>query len=807
MQDLRLAFRTLRRRPAFSAIAIATLALGIGANVAVFTVLRAVLLAPLPYADPERIVILNEQLPEFPALSVTRYNYEAWRDRATSFSGIAAFRPTSLTLSGIGEAQRVPAKMITASLLPLLGVTPAEGRGFKTSDDRPGAEAVAIVSAGFAARTYPGGGTVGRGLRLDGRPYTIVGVLPSRFELFQDADVYVPFWPWASTLPEDRGWHPGIIPIARLRPGVTIAQARTEMTAIAAQLAREFPDSNLNTGAIVTEARDLLVQNVRPALLLLTGAVALVLLIACANVANLLLARAVDRQKELSVRMALGAGRLRLLRQLLVESLVLASAGGAAGLLIAFWGVSSFLSALAGPSLPRAHQIEVEWQVALFAAGLSLLTGVLFGLAPALHATRTDIREALSQEGRGGTSGASQRRLRSLLVVGEVGLALVLLVTAGLLLRSFSALTRNDPGFDPARLFVVNLPLSPQAYGDPAVRAAWAERLLARVQSLPSVTGAGLTTYLPMAGSGTSLHFNRSELPPKGPDDYIVAGFRAVSGDYLRTLGVRLRRGRLLDNRDQPDSPPVVVINESMARHYFPDRDPIGQRIQLGTEPDPEQPYLRVVGVVGDIKQAYEAEGKAEMFTSYVQMGDPILTGVYLNTALVVRTAGDPAQIASAVRAAVHDVDPEQPLVNPRTMASAMAGTVAQPRFQMTLLMLFGCLAVALAAIGVYSVMAWTVSQRTPEIGVRMAMGATPGRVVAMVVWQGAQLALAGVALGIIAAVLAAGAMQALLSDIGRLDVVTFAGAAAVLALAALAASYLPARRAARLSPLDALGR
>jgi putative ABC transport system permease protein len=809
MHDLRLAFRNLIRRPALSVIAVLTLALGIGANAAVFSVSNAVLLSPLPYVEPENVVVLTERTPEFPSVSVTRTNYEDWRTRAKSFSAMAAFRPTTMTLIAgppFAEPERIPVKMITSTLLPLLGVSIENGRNIADADDRAGAEGVAILSAGFARRRFAAEDVVGRILQLDNQAYTVIGVLPSRFELFQPADVYVPFWPWAATLPDDRGWHPGIFPVARLNSGVSVDEARIEMDAVALQLEAQYPESNRNVRVLVTRAQDLLVQNVRPALLMLTGAVVLVLLIACANVANLLLARAVHRQKEIAVRVALGAGRVRIVRQLIIESLVLACVGGAAGLLLAAWGVSLLTSSTAG-ALPRAQNIAVEWRVALFALGLTVFTGIVFGLIPALQATRLDIRKSLNEEGRSGSGGARHRSMRKALVVAEIGLALVLLVGAGLLLRSFSVLTRVSPGFNPEGLLVVNLPLSPRTYGDNATRTATIDRIVERVRALPGVQAAALTTTLPMAGAGATIHFNKAAYPPKGPDDYVMAGLRAVTPGYLPSLGAPLIRGRMLSERDREGAPRVVVINESLARQHFPDRDPLGERLQLGTEPSPIDPTMEVVGVVGDVKQAFDAGFKAEMFVPYGQHPDPILEGMYLHTALVVRTAGAPELAASSVRAVIHDIDPTQPLVNVRTMKSAMAGTVAQPRLQMALLMIFGSVAVTLAAVGVYGVMAYTVSQRTAEIGVRIAVGASPPRVVAMVVWQGAQLALAGMALGLIAAALAAGAMQSLLFDVAGLDPLTFAVAPLILGAAALLASYIPARRAARISPLRALSR
>jgi putative ABC transport system permease protein len=806
MQDIRLAVRHLLARPSFSVVAILTLALGIGANTAVFTVFNAVLLAPLPYAQPDRVVILNETSPQLPNASVTRFNYDDWRARAKSFSAMGAFRATAMTITGSGDPERVPAKMMTANLLPLLGVAVEQGRGFAEAEDHAGAEGVALVSAALARRRFPAG-AVGQSLLLDNRPYTVIGVMPARFELFQPADIYVPFGPWAATLPNDRGWHPGIFPIARLADGVTIDQARVELDAISKQLEVEFADSNTKVRALITRAQDQLVQNIRPALLMLLGAVALVLLIACANVANLLLARAVGRQKEIAVRVAIGAGRGRIVRQLVIESVVLACIGGAAGLLLATWGVSL----LTGPALagvPRVQAIAVDWPIALFALALSLITGVVFGLVPALQAVRFDLRESLNEESRGGSSSARHARLRSTLVVMEVALALVLLVGAGLLLKSFASLTGVSPGFNPERLLVINLPLSPRVYGDNVVRSAAVERIVERVSALPGVEHASITTMVPMGGAGATIHFNRAAFPPKGPEDYVMAGYRAVTPGYLATLGVPLKQGRLLESRDRDGAPPVVVINESMARQYFPGLEPLGQRMQIGTEPDPNFYTMEVVGVVGDVKQSFEAGSKAEFFVPYAQFPDPVLTGMYLNVALVVRTQGDPAAITPSVRAALREVDASQPLVNVRTMETAMAGSVAQPRLQMVLLLIFAGVAVTLAVVGVYGVMAYTVSQRVAEIGVRMAMGASPSQVVSMVVWQGARLALAGIALGLVGAAFAARAVQSLLFVGARgFDPIPFVAASAVLAAAAMLASYIPARRAARVAPITALGR
>ncbi len=808
MRDLRLALRNLRTRPGVSAIALITLTLGIGATTAVFTVLHAVVLAPLPYTDPERVVILNERTAQVPQLSVTRDNYNAWRDRARSFTAMGAFRPTSMTLSGAGEPERLPVTMISATLLPLLGVRIDEGRTFSDADDLPGAQGVALVSAGFAARRFAEGRLLGRVVQLDQQPYVIVGILPEGFELFQSAELYLPFGPWADTLTDDRGWHPGIYPVARLKEGVSLTQARMDMDAIARDLEQEFPDSNAGSRILVNRVQDQVVQNVRPALLMLSAAVFLVLLIACANVANLLLASAVGRQKEIALRIALGASRGRIVRQLVAESLLLSAIGGAGGLLLAWWGVT-FLELTGAPAaaLPRASRIGVDWTVAWFAVGLSMATGLVFGLVPALHATAVDIQGSLQEDGRGVSASRRHRRMRASLVVAEIALALVLLVGAGQALRSFDAMTSAPPGFDLANLLLVNLPLSPLGYEHHDDRTAAVERSVERIGALPGVESAAITTTLPMAGAGPSIHFNRVAQPPQSPADYVMAGYRAVTPDYLPTLRVPLLRGRGLAASDTREAPPVVVINESMARQFFPGSDPLGQRIQLGTEPSEEDPTLEVVGVVGDTKQSFQIGAKPEMFVPYGQEADEILAGIYRNTALVVRTTQDPGTIVQAVRAALGKIDPAQPLVSVRTMETAVAGSVAQPHLQMVLLIIFAVLAVALAVVGVYGVMAYAVSQRIPEIRIRMAVGASPNRVVRMVVLEGARLAGTGLALGLVASVFAARTLQQLVFKMHDLDPLTFVLAPLALGAAALAASGIPALRAARVSPFLAIHR
>jgi putative ABC transport system permease protein len=808
MQDVRTALRTLMAQPAFTLVAVLTLALGIGANTAVYTVVHGVLLDPLPYDDPDEVMVLNEVSPQFPApISVSWQNYVDWRDRARSFETVAAFRTTQMTLTGSGDAERLPARMVTATLLPMLSVEMSLGRALSAADDKPGAPGVVLLSHALWARKFSTDPTIlGRGIQLDKQSYLVIGVLPAGFELFQPADVYVPMGPWAATLPDDRGWHPGILPVARLREDVSLDVARAEMDAIAAQLEAAYPQFNRGVRARVTPLRDLLVQNVRPALLVLLGAVSLVLLIACANVANLVLARAVGRQKEMAVRTALGGSRARIVRQLLIESIVLGCLGGAAGVLVAAWSVSLLMSTVTG--LPRAAGVAIDVPVLLFAVAVSIATGVLFGVVPALQATRFDIREALNEEGRGSSAGgARHHRLRGALVVAEIALALILLIGAGLMLRSFATLQRVDTGFDVSRLLVINLPLSPVTYRDDAVRTQLVERVLASVRSLPGIKAASMATTLPMSGGGAVIHFNIAGSPPKGPEEYKLAGYRVVTPGYFETLGIPLRRGRTFSDRDREGSLPVALINESMARQYFPNVDPLGQRLAIGTEPDPESQYLQIVGVVADVKQSFEAGANAEYYVPYALYPDPALAGLYRNLSLVMRTDGEPTALVPSVRAALHEIDADQPLVNVRTMESAIGDTVAQPRLQALLLVIFASVAVALSIIGVYGVMAYTVSQRTQEIGVRVALGASQSDVVRLVVGHGFKLAGAGVAIGLLGAAAASVALQSMLFETSGLDLVTFVAAALLLGGAAVVASYLPARRAAKVMPSVALSR
>ncbi len=798
--------RSLLNQPALTAVAILTLALGVGGNAAMFSVVNAVLLRPLPFQHPDDIVALTERAAKFGILSASWQNYADWRDQNDVFTALAAYRPLNVTLTGGDQPERVPAKMLTAAMLPLLGVQPALGRAFSAAEDRPGGPPVALISQGLWARRFASSPTVlGQGLIVDDKPRTIVGVLPASFQLVQPADVYVPMGPWAATLPDDRSWHPGIFPVGRLKPGVSLERARGEMEAIGARLAKQYAATNIALGVNVTPLQQQIVQNVRPALLMLLGAVGLVLLIACANVANLLLARSVDRRREFAVRAALGASRWDIVRQLLAENLVLAILGGLLGLVLASWMVSSLVT-LAGTSLPAAARVEVDWPVFLFSLAVSMASGLLFGLAPALTASRLDLREALNEESRGAASSGSGRRLRAVLVVSEVALATILLVGAGLLLRSFTRLQAVSPGFDSTGLLVADLPLSPASYAGDDERARFAENLLRRVAALPGVTSAGTTTTPPMTGGGATLHFNIYGRPPKGPDDYVLAGYRAVSPGYLETLGVPLERGRRVTERDRRGTAPVVVINRAMASRFFEGRDPIGQRVQVGATPDETVPWMEIVGVVGDVRQSFDADAQAEMYVPYLQGApDPVLGGLFRNISIVIRSAGDPAQATGGLRQALAAIDRNQPVVRVRTMDEAIRATVAAPRFRTTLVALFALVALVLAAIGVYGVMAYSISQRRQEIGVRMAMGADAADVRRLVLGEGLRLAAAGTVAGLAGGFGVARVIATFLFDTAPADPLTFLATPLVLGATALAASYIPARRAMRVDPMVAL--
>jgi putative ABC transport system permease protein len=801
IQDLRYGMRTLRKNPGFTAIAVLTLALGIGANTAIFSVVNGVLLRPLPFRDPARLVLIAEKSP-FPVISTSRENYLDWRDQSHSFEAMEATRSGSITLTGAGEPERLNVRMATAGLFPMLGINAQIGRTFLAGEDRVGGSPVALLSYGLWQRRFGGSrDIIGKTINLDLQPYTVVGILPNGFQILQPADVYLPFMPWAKTLPDDRNWHPGIIPIARLKRGVSREQARVEMVGITKRLEQQYPDYNTGTSADVVGLQDQIVQNSRPALLLLLGAVSFVLLIACANVANLLLARAASRGREVAIRTAMGASRGRVVRQLLTESVLLSLAGGLLGVIVA-WAAIGLLPKIAADSIPPGAPIGLDPWVLAFTALVSLFTGLLFGIVPALRTAKLDLREALNEGSRGSTAGPGQHLLRGALVAMEIALAMLLLVGSGLLLRSFSRLQEVPPGFQPDHLLVADIPLSPTAYAKPQDRYQFFDRLVERVKALPGVRSAAAASFLPVSGGGSIIHFNITGRPPKSPHEFVAAGYRTITPNYLETLGVPLLQGRLFTRADNEKSPAVVVINATMARTFFQNENPLGKRLQLGALPDQEVPTMEIVGVVGDVHFGLGTDPQAEMYLPYRQ-ADLILPVFQLS--LVMRTAGDPSLQTSALRSALAEIDPNQPLVKVRTMEENMATTVAQPRFRTWLIGILALLALVLAAVGVYGVMSYTVTQRTSEIGVRVALGAQPRDVFRIIVGQGLRLAFFGVGVGLVAALVLTRLLQSFLFGISAYDPPTFIAVSALLTLVAVAASYFPARRATRVDPMIAL--
>jgi len=806
MRDLRFAARALWRQPGFTAVAILTLALGIGATTAIFTVVDTVLLRPLPFPDAGRIVLLRERAPNFPnPISLSVLNYPDVRDQASKMGRIGAFRNLTMILTGGGEPVRLDAKMLSADVFDTLGVSPALGRAFGADDDKAGATPVAIVSDYLWKSRFGGASDVlGKPLQLDGRPVVIVGVMPPAFRLFQPADVYVPLWPWLSQQPRDRTWHPGLLGLARLDEGASLETAQSELDRIGAQLEQAYPDSNLNVRFLATPAQALMVQGVRDALLMLLGAVGGVLLIACLNVAGLQIARGVSRQREFAVRAALGGGTWPIARHVLAESLLLGVAGSVGGVLFAF-NLLPVLLSLVGPALPRAEEVAIDGRVLAFALFVGLFTPAVSGLLPAIAATRVDVRDALSEGGRAASGGRRHRRARSVLVVVEVALTLALLVGAGLLLRSFARLQNVAPGFDPGRLLVADVPLSPRTYGANDRRQAAVDQLVARAASLPGATGAAVTTTLPVSGPGASIHFNIQGRPPKSARDWIIANHRAVSNGYLPLMGIPVVRGRGFTPQDRQGAPPVAVVNEAFARQFFPGGDAVGQRFSWGTEYDGSLPWIEIVGIAGNVLQAPDADAKAEAYVPYEQYPDDFFAPMYRNLKLVVRTATDSAPLASPLRQMVHALDADQPVVNVRTMAAVMDVAVAQPKFRTWLLGAFAGVALLLAAVGLYGLIAHGVAQRQREFGVRLALGAAPASVLMLVVREGMGLAAAGLATGALVSMAAVRVLRTVLFTVTPWDPVAWVLAAAALGLAALAATWIPARRAVRVDPAAAL--
>ena len=803
-QNFRFALRRLRKNPGFTVVAVLTLALGIGANSAMFSIVNAVLLRPLPYRDPQKLMLLAERWPQFPRLSLSYLNFKDWRDQSHSFEAVGAVRNNVMTMTGGAEAERLPSQNVTANLFDLLGIKPELGRTFSDAEDKPGAPPVAVISHSLWERRFSSSPSVlSQTITLDNQNYSIIGVMPPRFEILQqEADVILPFEPWARTLPDDRSWHPGILPIARLKPGVSLEQARSEIAVIAKRLEEQYPDTNTNVTSLVDPMLEQIVQNVHTALWVLIGAVGVVLLIACANVANLLLVRATGRRREMAVCIALGARPFDIIRQLLAESILVAVAGGALGLALA-WAAVPLLVRLAGSSLPRSNSVSIDLGVLGFTALIAFVAGILFGLAPARHTWNIDLRETLNETSRGGAVRAVLRT-RAALVVSEIALAMLLLVGAGLLFKSFERLSRISPGFSTDHILVANIVRSPTAYSDRNVRLDFFDRLFEQISALPGVRSVGAASFLPVTGAGPALHFNIQGRPPRSPQEYTIASYRAVSVGYLKTLGLPLIAGRWIEDHDREGAPAVVVVNSSFARTYFPNQSPLGQHLQVGAmpNPDPRVPWMEIVGIVADVKQSLASESSTEMYVPFRQ-ADQVLP--VLTMSLVVRTAGDPMAQTNSIRSVVHNIDANQPVTAIRSMDENVAQSVSAPRFRTVLLSVFAGIALVLAAVGIFGVMAYSVAQRTRELGLRIALGASRGRVLQLVLAHGVRLTLVGVGIGLVATFLLTRYVSSLLFNVPPYDPMTLFGVVAALIVISLCACYLPARRATLVDPIVAL--
>jgi putative ABC transport system permease protein len=798
VRDLRQSLRAIVRRPAATLIALLTLSIGIGANAAIFTVLNAVLLRPLPYRNAEGLVCLfasetrrgEQRNPTSPA------DFLEWKKASRSLDGLTAAHPWSPVLTGRGHAEELPALKASPSLFDLLGVEPAMGRVFHESED----EAQVVLSHALWQRRFGGDpAVIGQSLALDGRSYRIAAVMPPGFR-------FPPFWAtgaelWAPLVftPEQQASHSHFLRVfGRLHAGATLEQAQAELGVVGHRLASEWPEHNAGITVNVEALQEPVVSRVRPALLVLAGAVTLVLLIACANVTSLLLAQGLSREKEVALRAALGATRGRLVRQWLTESLALAFLGGLGGLLLARWGVV-ILRALAPDSLPRVDEIAVDGRVLVFTIVVSAVTGILFGLLPALRASRSELVTSLKQ-GERGTSGGRQR-WHDALVVAEFALAVILLVGAGLLMKSFLLLQAPRAGFRSDRLLTVTLSLSGSPWAEPARRPAFFREVVERVRALPGVDGAGFVNHLPIAGDTWGTSFTVEGRPDPVPGEAPQAVMRTVSPDYLDAMGIPVIRGRGFTVADRADATRVVLVNQTLARRLWGEADPVGARVRRGG-PESTEPWLQVAGVVGDALQSSVAEPvRPELLFPYAQ--DPV--GWFKSTTLVVHTPAEPRALAASIQQQVWALGPELPVTRLRTMREILAESIGQDRFNTLLLGLLAAVAVLLAAVGIYGMMAYSVGSRSREIGLRMALGARAGEVLAMVMGQGLRLSLLGAALGLAGALALSRVLVRLLHGVSPTDPWTFAAVAGLLMAVSALASFLPARRAARVDPLVAL--
>ena len=783
-------------KPGFAAVAVLTIALGIGANSTIFSFVNGILLRPLPYQQPERLVLLDETALKrgVASMGVSFPNFLDWREQNHVFENIAAYQDSRFTLTGDGEPERLQGAVISQGTFETLGVAPILGRTFLAEEDRPQQDTVAILSYGLWQRRFGSNPKIiGQTINLNNRQHTIVGVMPPGFRFPEVAEVWVPLA--LDTQMWTRTDH-GLVSVARLKPGVTLEQAQAEMDSIALNIEKQNPVTNEGLGVKLSGMREALVGDYQKALIILLGVVGFVLLIACANVANLLLARASARRKEIAVRAALGASQWRIFRQLLTESLLLGVLGGALGLVLALWGLDLLLAAIP-VEIPFWMKFSMDGRVLAFTVGISLLTGLIFGVAPALQASRPNLNETLKDGGRTGAS-TDRHRLRSLLVVAEVALSLVLLVGAGLMMRSFLRLQHVNSGLNPENVLTMEVILPRAKYKEPEQTSAFFHQLMERVGSLPGVVAAGAASNLPLSGSlwGRSLTVEGRPVLSVGQAPMI--NHCVITPNYFRAMGIPLLMGRDFGEEDKRDATQVTIIDERLAHEYWPNESPLGKRIRLGP-PEDNEPWHTIIGVVGAVRhERLNAVTRMTVYMPYQQVPDRGMT-------LTIRAATPPEALTAAVRNQVQELDRDQPVTNVRTMTEVIARSVWQSRLYTILFGAFAAVALILASVGIYGVMAYSVTQRTHEIGIRMALGAQTRDVLKMVVGQGMLLALVGVGAGLIGALALTRVMASLLFNVSATDPQTFIGVSLLLAAVALLACYIPARKATRVDPMEAL--
>lgn len=804
LKDIRYSFRSLLKHPGFTAIVVVTLAVGIGASSAIFSVVNTVLIRPLPYAHAERIVAIQAIGRDGKRVQISPANFLDWRAQNTVFEHLAAIltRPANLALAD--QAERLDLAMTSANFFSVFGTEPERGRFFIAAEEQAGHAPVVVVSHALWQRRFGGDESlVGKPITLDGNSYTVVGIAPPGFQYPDKTDVWLPPFRLAPVMSERqdptqvRGF--GMLAaVALLKPGVSLPQAASEMETITTRLRQQYPETNNRSFNPVVSLHKHLVGETGSMLLLLFGAVSFVLLIACANVANLLLVSAAARQKEMAIRTALGASRMRVIRQLLTESLILAFAGGAIGLLLALWGVALMMKLLPH-DFPRVGEINLDWRVLAFTLLASVLTGILFGLAPALQTSKTDVQESLKESGRSSSGGRRHNRLRNLLIVGEVALSVVLLVGAGLLFRSFLRLQAVDTGFTSQQLLTVQLSPAGSNYRRDADYISFYSQAIERVSAIPGVEAVGAINTLPL-GKGPTAGFRIEGRPPLTIDKWPGGNYRTVNTDYFHAMNIPVVQGRAFNDHDTETAPLVMMINQALARRDFPNENPIGKRINLGNTDAKGQPvWWEIVGVVGDIRNLELREaGAPEFYLSALQDSFP-------NMYLVVRTSVEPTSIAGAIRQAAAEVDKSAAVSDIKTMDHIVSEAVTQPRFNLVLLGLFSGIALLLSAAGIYGVTAYSVAQRTHEFGIRMALGAQVGDVLRMIIRQGMLLISVGIAVGLVASFALTRLLRSLLFGVSVTDPLTFVAIIFLLTLVALIACYVPARRATKVDPLVAL--